>query len=255
MKKNGFTLIELLVVIAIIAILAAILFPVFAQAREKARAISCLSNEKQIGLAMLMYVQDYDEILPVCGSNYETYQIAAKLVPYIKSNPIFKCPDSSYPEGAMQHKQRDNGNNYMLPPDDGCVGLPHSTAGLTKYYDDVYPPIDYAINWSLYNWHGGGCTGQYGGYDQGLMYDDSSITSEAKCVMMVDFPPANFVWPGASFWGSPAKGRHSEGSNVLHMDGHAKWYHFTTLYPEGVEWSGKLNEWMAWGFNWGNAQN
>src|SRR2546421_3601763 len=62
--RHAFTLIELLVVIAIIAILAAILFPVFAQAREKARAISCLSNEKQVGLALMLYIQDYDEKYP-----------------------------------------------------------------------------------------------------------------------------------------------------------------------------------------------
>src|SRR2546425_6224745 len=67
-KRRGFTLIELLVVIAIIAILAAILFPVFAQAREKARGATCLSNLKQIGLGMMMYAQDYDEIL--CNSHY-----------------------------------------------------------------------------------------------------------------------------------------------------------------------------------------
>ena len=66
-RNQAFTLIELLVVIAIIAILAAILFPVFAQAREKARQTSCLSNAKQIGLASQMYDQDYDEILPETG--------------------------------------------------------------------------------------------------------------------------------------------------------------------------------------------
>ena len=64
LKRNGFTLIELLVVIAIIAILAAILFPVFAQAREKARQASCMSNLKQVGTAVYMYNQDYDELMP-----------------------------------------------------------------------------------------------------------------------------------------------------------------------------------------------
>jgi len=97
-KKTGFTLIELLVVIAIIAILAAILFPVFAQAREKARQTSCLSNEKQLGLAVMQYVSDYDGQFP-CGTHAywggtTTGQgWAGQVYPYVKATAVFQCPD------------------------------------------------------------------------------------------------------------------------------------------------------------------
>ncbi len=95
--SSGFTLIELLVVIAIIAILAAILFPVFAKAREKARQISCASNEKQIGLAFMQYLQDNDEMFP-CGIRGTTFGFlgsgwAGELYPYVKSAGVYKCPD------------------------------------------------------------------------------------------------------------------------------------------------------------------
>lgn len=122
---TGFTLIELLVVIAIIAILAAILFPVFAQAREKARQTVCTSNVKEIGLAWLMYVQDYDETFPPTNSTQNalsgwinsptfttkypckpcrphlasdptvSYDPTIYAIPYIKSMDIFKCPDDN----------------------------------------------------------------------------------------------------------------------------------------------------------------
>lgn len=95
--KRAFTLIELLVVIAIIAILAAILFPVFAQAREKARQTSCLSNLKQYSLANLMYVQDYDETFPM--SAYLNVTCVATfywaVAPYVKNNQITQCPSEN----------------------------------------------------------------------------------------------------------------------------------------------------------------
>jgi prepilin-type N-terminal cleavage/methylation domain-containing protein/prepilin-type processing-associated H-X9-DG protein len=103
MQKRAFTLIELLVVIAIIAILAAILFPVFAQAREKARQASCLSNQKQIATGLLMYSQDYDELLlmgfwkTTSGSGSASQTLCswpAMIQPYIKSTQVFQCPST-----------------------------------------------------------------------------------------------------------------------------------------------------------------
>ena len=112
--EKAFTLIELLVVIAIIAILAAILFPVFAQAREAARTISCTSNEKQISLGILQYVQDYDETMPISnydvspsdpnfkkadrpwdGLRYEEFGWDKGIYPYVKNTQVFKCPSAS----------------------------------------------------------------------------------------------------------------------------------------------------------------
>ena len=114
--QNGFTLIELLVVIAIIAILAAILFPVFARAREEGRRASCTSNLHQIGMGMAMYVQDYDELYPTCNFsdtktgfppnthfapvNKPIFMIDL-LGPYTKNTQIFKCP--SAPAWAESH--------------------------------------------------------------------------------------------------------------------------------------------------------
>lgn len=98
MKRTAFTLIELLVVIAIIAVLAAILFPVFAKAREKARQTSCLSNNKQLTLAVLMYAQDYDETLPptaVPGTAGKVILWPDQLISYVKNTQIRFCPSDS----------------------------------------------------------------------------------------------------------------------------------------------------------------
>ena len=118
MKRRGFTLIELLVVIAIIAILAAILFPVFAQARDKARATACLSNTKQLSLGVMMYAQDYDETLPVIGYNQMCRgRWQWQIYPYVKNEKVFTCPNINQPWRSTLFAY--TGAN----PNSGCPGV------------------------------------------------------------------------------------------------------------------------------------
>jgi prepilin-type N-terminal cleavage/methylation domain-containing protein len=131
-RKRGFTLIELLVVIAIIAILAAILFPVFAQARESARMASCLSNMKQIGLCLRMYAQDYDETYPNARFFEFDYVWYNAVQPYIKNKAVWACPSNPY---------------SSVRPGDPAT----NAEGWVSEPDRKMPP-SYAMNTTVTNW-------------------------------------------------------------------------------------------------------
>lgn len=181
--KRGFTLIELLVVIAIIAILAAILFPVFARAREKARQASCLSNIKQLCLAWQMYTQDYDETVPMCQINsYGTYGESHWpfwLKPYVKNTQILDCP--SY---TTHH---DGGNDY-----EGSAGPAYGQNALL-----------------------GGETGGGTRYPVSL----AQIQAPSECPPYWDTDSGNAIgWFVADYLDD----RHSEQLNLGFCDGHAK---------------------------------
>jgi len=165
-KRLAFTLIELLVVIAIIAILAAILFPVFAQAREKARAISCLSNTKQLGLAVTQYVQDYDEMLPMRQNPYAPPagpgrgypQIYDLLNPYLKSGNgwmrggVWGCPSAKVPTQSNQL----GWNNRLFPDGDASwnsnKGGPYYSLAVVDKPADVAILVDKGANAGNDNW-------------------------------------------------------------------------------------------------------
>ncbi|MFP3903313.1 MAG: DUF1559 domain-containing protein [Armatimonadota bacterium] len=199
-RCRGFTLIELLVVIAIIAILAAILFPVFARAREKARQTSCLSNVKQLGLGFMMYAQDYDEtLIPLRTSSYEGgptwYQI---IQPYIKNEQILVCPSKK--NQAVCYGL----SFYNIAEDDG-FGTPATGAALAtidKPADALmFTESDTYYVYSLKLYGLGGVSG---------------------------YPHNRIAYPG----------RHNDGNNVGFCDGHAKWIADSTLLdPNWPGWT------------------
>lgn len=144
-RYSGFTLVELLIVIAIIGILAAILFPVFARARENARRALCQSNLKQIGLGILQYVQDYDEVLPSAafGNSDNTigsyYRWQDAIYPYVKSQQVFNCP--SHAAGSFGYKA------YKYQPNPTSTDMNTNNNGSyainSLYYNSQAGPVSY----------------------------------------------------------------------------------------------------------------
>ncbi len=235
-KQTAFTLIELLVVIAIIAILAAILFPVFAQAREKARGTACLSNQKQIGTALTMYIQDYDETLgdletgavtgDACrGTDGKSGTLwSGYLQPYIKNIQVMFCPSAGY--APVKTAAVDNPCNNRFD----FTGLYYSAIDRSQI--SVGINIDGTAPWNTY-----GC-----------------VLSDAACngtFSLAAFPyPAQHVMFGDSIPADPSirsgrgakawfvdpqrnplireigalSNRHSQGSNITFLDGHSHFY-------------------------------
>jgi len=154
-RKGGFTLIELLVVIAIISLLAAILFPVFARARENARKTSCMNNLKQIGIGITQYTQDYDELMPAVSLSSPNPRWHENIQAYVKSAQIFKCPSNSSkvfitgaPTNTYLNHYLGNGNNnlgaaagtgfnFRRPLD---ATLPDGSAEATTSLSDIQAP-------------------------------------------------------------------------------------------------------------------
>jgi prepilin-type processing-associated H-X9-DG protein/prepilin-type N-terminal cleavage/methylation domain-containing protein len=264
---SAFTLIELLVDIAIIAILAAILFPVFAQAREKARAISCLSNEKQIGLGILQYQEDYDEKNPGGLSGYGGGAgYAGQIYPYVKSTHVFKCP--SDPLNGDGGGAPSGGYRVSSLAVNSNAGLPNPTNVDCSDHGDSYPIAKYnspASTVLLFEVGGGSfynidteltttdtsCGGSPSGNGLGGDYEPNGYNSSAAPPATVGIdtnngtvPPIPFlqfytgVYPGDTNLGSFATqfGRHQNGANYVMADGHAKW-----LQPGAVCAGGNAN--------------
>jgi prepilin-type N-terminal cleavage/methylation domain-containing protein/prepilin-type processing-associated H-X9-DG protein len=200
MTKKGFTLIELLVVIAIIAILAAILFPVFARAREKARQSNCLSNIKQQMTGILMYSQDYDETMPAIyvrayadsvpspggGSDTSTYlPWVLGISPYIKNTQLFNCPSIS---AAWDGNQEDD---Y-----DGAEGTAHKCNAVSYGYNYRCGPTTGSVAQAKFNF-----------VSETFVIADKQITTQ--------------YWVDER--GEIALDRHNEGANIGFADGHGKW--------------------------------
>jgi prepilin-type N-terminal cleavage/methylation domain-containing protein/prepilin-type processing-associated H-X9-DG protein len=201
--RKAFTLIELLVVIAIIAILAAILFPVFARAREKARATSCLSNLVQLGLAASMYSQDYEETMPPALTSNVTgsYTVWHLLQPYIKNTQIYICPSD-----ANSQTMTDIANNLSGLKLPACP-----TAG--------YGPITYNPNFSVFGLAPLGVNVRTLG----------EIPRPSETIAFYDGVLAtNGTLPGvAAPFGAPVRARHNDTAQAVYVDGHAKAVHCT----------------------------
>ena len=229
----GFTLIELLVVIAIISILAAILFPVFARARENARRASCMSNVKQMGLGVMMYVQDYDEkyppsYIPAPGptpDGQSTYWSSTLwlwqqiIYPYTKSSQIYRCPSSTY-TGPALFVGNYGVNSSVIAASPVSMAMVSSAASTYMIFDSGYYSLGPNAGWGSVL-HPAGQNYLPG---TGPLLPAASITT--------------------GYTDDYTKGRHFLGVNMGFADGHVKWLKSSVVLQEATNYTNNIpNAW------------
>jgi prepilin-type N-terminal cleavage/methylation domain-containing protein/prepilin-type processing-associated H-X9-DG protein len=206
MKERGFTLIELLVVIAIIAVLAAMLFPVFARARAKAEQTACLSNLKELALATTMYCDDYDDFYPISWNTTANlgFNWSAAIYPYVKNLQVYNCPAS--------------GHNALWSPIGSGFG---ANANLLE--------SDYGENPCL------GSIGSSNGCAPGqhwfLAITQGAVQHPSSMIMLFGTNTPAFTFTNPDDGGTPnLETRHFNGGDVAYCDGHAQWLSQPVLY-------------------------